>query len=78
MGLFAFWEQLLQDVRYAVRVMARQPLFTAMALLSQMKPNDPLALSGAALILLAAVLLAGYLPARRASRLDPWAALRDA
>jgi macrolide transport system ATP-binding/permease protein len=46
--------------------------------LFQMKPNDPLALSGAVLILLAAVLLAGYLPARRASRLDPWAALRDA
>ncbi len=34
MRLFAFWEQFLQDVRYAVRVMARQPLFTAMALLS--------------------------------------------
>jgi len=34
MRLFAFWEQLLQDVRYAVRVLARQPLFTAMALLS--------------------------------------------
>ena len=31
---FAFWEQLVQDIRYAVRVMARQPLFTVMALLS--------------------------------------------
>jgi ABC-type antimicrobial peptide transport system permease subunit len=41
-----------------------------------MKPNDPLALAGAAATLLGAALLAGYLPARRASRIDPLAALR--
>jgi len=42
-----------------------------------MKPNDPwtLALSAAVLALVAA--LAGFLPARRASRLDPMTALRD-
>src|SRR2546425_470117 len=34
MRLFAFWEQLLQDLRYAVRMMAGQPLFTGMAALS--------------------------------------------
>lgn len=34
MKLFALWEQLLQDLRYAVRMMAGQPLFTAMATLS--------------------------------------------
>lgn len=41
-----------------------------------MKPNDPLALIGAALILLSATILAGYLPARNASRIDPMVALR--
>jgi macrolide transport system ATP-binding/permease protein len=41
-----------------------------------MKPNDPQALALAAAILLIAALLAGYGPARRASRVDPMIALR--
>ncbi len=41
-----------------------------------MKPNDPLALTVAVATLLAAALLAGYFPARRASRIDPMTALR--
>jgi predicted permease len=45
--------------------------------LFQMKPNDPLALTLAASTLLAAAVLAGYVPAWRASRVDPWTALRD-
>ena len=45
--------------------------------LFQMKPNDPLALTLAALTLLAAAVAAGYGPAWRASRIDPWTALRD-
>jgi len=38
------------------------------------KPNDPRALAAAVGILLCAVPLAGYAPARRASRIEPMAA----
>jgi predicted permease len=41
-----------------------------------MKANDPLTLSLAATILLGSALLAAWAPARRASRIDPMAALR--
>jgi ABC-type antimicrobial peptide transport system permease subunit len=41
------------------------------------KPNDPLALVLAVMILLSAALVAGYLPARKASRIDPMSALRN-
>jgi ABC-type antimicrobial peptide transport system permease subunit len=42
-----------------------------------MKPNDPLALTLAVVILLMAAILAGYMPARKASRIDPMIALRN-
>jgi macrolide transport system ATP-binding/permease protein len=41
-----------------------------------MKANDPVAISIAVSILLGSSLIAGYFPARRASRIDPMAALR--
>jgi ABC-type antimicrobial peptide transport system permease subunit len=41
-----------------------------------LKPNDATALIGAALLLVLAAAAAGYAPARRASRIDPWTALR--
>ncbi len=44
--------------------------------LFDMKPNDPRALAVAVGILLSAALVAGYGPARRASRVDPMIALR--
>jgi macrolide transport system ATP-binding/permease protein len=41
-----------------------------------LEPNDPAALMSAVAILAAAAMLAGYVPARRASRIEPMAALR--
>jgi predicted permease len=41
-----------------------------------MKPNDPLAWAGSVVSLVAAAAVAGYLPARSASRIDPVIALR--
>src|SRR5262249_49738558 len=46
------------------------------SVLFHMKANDPRVLALAAAVLLAATLLAGYAPARRASRVDPMVALR--
>src|SRR5206468_4478314 len=41
-----------------------------------MKPNDPLTLFLAAMIMFSAAITAGFGPARRASRIDPMTALR--
>jgi macrolide transport system ATP-binding/permease protein len=45
--------------------------------LFETRPNDPGTLAMAGAVLLGAAVLAGYLPARRASRIDPLAALRS-
>ncbi len=44
--------------------------------LFETQPNDPGTLALAGVVLLGAAILAGYVPARRASRIDPLAALR--
>uniref|UniRef100_Q01ZM9 Permease n=1 Tax=Solibacter usitatus (strain Ellin6076) TaxID=234267 RepID=Q01ZM9_SOLUE len=44
--------------------------------LFETRPNDPATLVLAGVVLLSAVILAGYAPARRASRIDPLTALR--
>jgi macrolide transport system ATP-binding/permease protein len=44
--------------------------------LFDLKPNDPWAIAGAAVVLVLAAVAAGYGPAWRASRIDPWNALR--
>ena len=46
------------------------------SMLYQLPARDPLTVAGAAAVMLATCVLAGYLPARRASRVDPLVALR--
>ena len=50
---------------------------TAASLLYELKPNDPLTIALATLLLAVVAVIAGYLPARRASRVDPMVALRE-
>jgi predicted permease len=69
---------LLAAVGLAISVPAALIAFRFVrSLLFKTEPNDPGTLALAGVVLLSAAVLAGYAPARRASRIDPQAALRQ-
>jgi predicted permease len=69
---------LLAAVGLAISVPAALIAFQLVkSFLFETQPNDPGTLALAGVVLLSAALLAGYAPARRASRIDPLAALRQ-
>jgi len=68
---------LLAAVGLAISVPAAFVMFRVVrSFLFETQPNDPVTLALAGVVLLSAAILAGYAPARRASRIDPLAALR--
>jgi macrolide transport system ATP-binding/permease protein len=68
---------LLAAVGLAIGVPAALSAFQLIkSFLFETQPNDPGTLVLAGVVLLSAAILAGYAPARRASRIDPLAALR--
>lgn len=77
-----FW-MILREALWlvAIGVVVGLPLIFAVTrlaatLLFDLSPTDPVSLIAAALLLLGVALLAGYLPSRRATRVDPIVALR--
>jgi putative ABC transport system permease protein len=77
---------LWQDLRYGARMLLKRPGFALTAVITlalllrswlyEVSATDPLTFGAIALLLVVVALLACYLPARRAARVDPLVALR--
>ena len=76
-----------RDIRYALHQLARAPAIglvlalgagrAAQAFLGDVSFADPVALVAGPLVMIACALVASWLPARRAARIDPMKALRE-
>ncbi len=67
---------LLVAIGIAIGILVALGASRLISTLFGLKPTDPLTISVAALLMVAAAVFAGYVPARRAARVDPMIALR--